>query len=111
MTKDKKFLEREVRKQILHGIKFKNIPGYEIIEEVDINDIDTSNVESFESMFKDCFNLMTIKCEDIDTSKAKSFRDMFYDCDSLKSIPVDNWDVSNGENFIGMFCDCDFLEN
>ena len=33
-TKDKKFLEREVRKQILHGGKFKNIPGYEIIEEV-----------------------------------------------------------------------------
>lgn len=78
---------------------------------VDFNDIDTSNITSFDKLF----NRLKFEYIDIsswDTYQVDSMENMFYSCEKLVSIgDIGDWDVSNVGTFRGMFFDCESLEN
>ena len=78
---------------------------------IDFNDIDTSNITSFDSLF----NHLNFEYVDIslwDTSQVDSMKNMFYSCEKLVSIgDIGEWDVSNVKTFRGMFFDCVILKS
>ena len=78
---------------------------------IDFNDIDTSNITSFDSLFNH-LNFEYIDISLWDTSKVDSMIFMFYSCEKLVSIgDIGEWDVSNVKTFRGMFFNCNVLKN
>ena len=78
---------------------------------IDFNDIDTSNITSFDSLF----NHLNFEYVDVslwDTSQVDSMKNMFYSCEKLVSIgDIGEWNVSNVKTFRGMFFDCVILKS
>ena len=78
---------------------------------IDFNDIDTSNITSFDKLFSG----MYFKYIDVslwNTSRVDSVYNMFYDCDELVSTgDISEWNVSNVKTFRGMFFHCVILES
>ena len=69
----------------------------------DYNDIDTSEIENFNSIFnKYKFIHFNGDVSKWDVSKGKSFCDMFRECFRFER-ELNLWDVSEGEDFSGMF--------
>lgn len=71
---------------------------------VDLNDIDTSEITDMNRLFADtnfCGNI-----SDWDTSKVTDMSDMFQYCQTFIGEGIENWDVSNVVNFSGMFMGC-----
>ena len=78
---------------------------------IDFNDIDTSNITSFDSLFNH-LNFEYIDISLWDTSQVDSMKNMFYSCEKLVSIgDIGEWDVSNVKTFRGMFFDCVILKS
>ena len=78
---------------------------------IDFNDIDVSNLDSFNDRYKGgIFEETYFKYIDVtywNVSNAKSMRRMFYWCDELESIgDISKWDVSNVTDMKYMFCGC-----
>ena len=84
--------------KVLDGMKFG-------ISTVLPENLDTSDVTNFASMFYDCNKLTTIPL--IDTSNGTNFYNIFYKCSSLTTIPL--IDTSNGTRFSYMFSYCSSL--
>lgn len=74
-----------------------------------INNIDTSQITNFSSMFTNNKNLQYVDTSWIDTSSAINLSNMFYSCISLKSIDVSNFNTSNVTKFDSMFYNCTSL--
>ncbi len=72
----------------------------------DFTGIDTSEVEGFKYMFKDCRQLEQIDLSTWDFSKVKSFNYMFENCTELRSIDLSGHDYSSAESLQGMFSGC-----
>ena len=70
-----------------------------------IPELDTSNGTDFSNMFRMCNSLTSIP--ELDTSKGTTFCNMFWGCESLTSIP--ELDTSNGTDFSNMFRMCNSL--
>ena len=78
---------------------------------IDFNDIDTSNITSFDRLFNH-LNFEYIDISLWDTSQVDSMKNMFYSCEKLVSIgDISEWDVSNVKTFRGMFFDCVILKS
>ena len=80
---------------------------------IDISGWDVGNVETMENMFGECHNLVSVgDLSNWDVSKVKSMSDMFYNCRKLKTIgDISKWNVSNVTNFSGMFAACNSLKS
>ena len=77
------------------------------LEEVNLINFDTGNVENFNQMFLNCFNLNEIKgLEKFIGSKAKTCSEMFRFCKSLKEINISNFDLRNATDIKQMFYFC-----
>ena len=74
-----------------------NCYGSNLIDISPLENLDVSNVISFENMFSYCENLVDISpLKNWNVSNSKSFKLMFYYCLKLVEIsPLKNWDVSN----------------
>ena len=82
---------------------------------IDFNDIDVSNLDSFNDRYKGgIFEETYFKYIDIsywDVSNVKSMHYMFYKCDKLESVgDLSNWNVSNVNDMYSMFYECKELE-
>ena len=82
------------------------------------DDIDTSEITTFESLFwnskydNDISKLKYIDVSDWDVSNVNNFRNTFYDCEELVSVgDLSDWDMTNAENISGMFYFCKSLTN
>ena len=64
--------------------------------------IDTSNVNRMDGMFRDCINLTTVP--DFNTSNVNRMDFMFYGCSKLKSVP--SFDTRNVTNMHCLFYEC-----
>ena len=83
--------------------------GCQALESVTFKDggdaFDTSDVQSFNQTFTNCFALATIPAEDIDTSSAINMACMFQGCRSL-TVDPSTWDLSKANDVSYMFRDC-----
>ena len=71
---------------------------------------DTSKVQSFKNMFKDCTALTTIDTERWSTESCKDFSGMFQNCSSLTTLNVSSFKVSKATAMDNMFSQCTSLE-
>ena len=73
---------------------------------LDVNKWDTSNVTNMGSMFYSCSSLTQLDLSNFDTTNVTDMQSMFYSCYKLTSLDVSNWDVSNVTNMYCMLSDC-----
>ena len=71
--------------------------------------LDTSDTQSFSSMFFGCYSLETVDLETLDVSYGHSFSGMFLNCYSLKELRIENWDMRNARSLNEMFSGCSGL--
>lgn len=84
---------------------------FKILEDVKLNNVDTSNVTTFGYMFMNCGKLKTIEIDQWDTSKVKNFGSMFRNCTSLESVnKIGNWNTSSATHTPNMFSGCTNLK-
>ena len=64
-------------------------------EELDVSNLDTSNAETMQGMFCECYNLTTLNLSNFDTSNVTDMRDMFYCCNNLIELDLSNFNMNN----------------
>ncbi|NMP59537.1 BspA family leucine-rich repeat surface protein [Enterococcus mundtii] len=87
---------------------FKFCSNFNVIKEVNLSNLDTSNVTHLASAFESCKNLTTINLSGWNVSNVTSMSAMFRNCTSLKSIPS-NLNAAKATNFSSMFHNCTSL--
>ena len=81
------------------------------LEEINLNNIDTSNVTTMYGMFYNCFLLSTLDLKNFNTNNVNEMYSMFAGCISLKIIYVgENWIVKEGTDIRYMFNNCGVSE-
>lgn len=83
------------------------------ITQIDVSNLDTSNIIDMDQMFLNASSLKQITgLENWNTSKVKDMSSMFYGTSSLKKIKgIENWDTSSVVNMSSMFNGAISLEN
>ena len=80
------------------------------LQYIDASDWNTSNIELYDYVFMNCYELSKIEgIENWDTSNAKSMSFMFHQCNLLSELNLNNWDISNVTDMNSMFLSCDSL--
>lgn len=81
--------------------------------DIDLTNLDTSNVTSMDNMFSNCFSLTSLNLGDkFDTSNVTSMLLMFGSCQVLTSLDLgDKFDTSNVTNMEQMFTGCYVLSS
>ena len=77
--------------------------------EMDLNNLDTSNVTNMNSMFNGCNILTSLDVSGFDTSKVTTMYRMFYICKNLTSLDVSRFDTGNVTTMYQMFYGCSKL--
>jgi surface protein len=80
--------------------------GCREIIEIDLSNLDCSQVTSCESMFDGCSSLKKLNLGTLDFSLSKNFAKMFQECRELEELDVSHFDTKNSESFERMFYDC-----
>lgn len=80
-------------------IRFQNYTGYSLQDEVD--NLDTSNMTSFENMFYGCNMMTTLDISHFDTSKVTTAYEMLRYCNNLTTLKMPNFENLQTAN--GMF--------
>ena len=76
---------------------------------IDIDNLDTSEVEAMNGMFFACTELESIDLSNLNISKVTNIRFMFGKCLKLKTINFNNPTVHKFDNIEGIFRDCKSL--
>lgn len=77
--------------------------------ELDVSELDTSNVTTMCDMFNGCTNLTTLDVSNFNTNKVNDMQNMFYECNKLSSLDVSGWVTNNVTNMVDMFYNCSQL--
>jgi len=81
-------------------------------DDIDFNDIDTSNINDMEGIFAYNSKLTKIDISEWDVSNVKTMMEMFTGCKSLESIgDISDWKIESLTDITGMFYGCDKLTN
>ena len=80
------------------------------LEEVDLHDLDISEVSDMSYMFQNCTSLKSIDLSGMDVSSVQKFVRFFKGSDSLTSIRLNGWKVNSGAHTEEFFQDCEELE-
>lgn len=84
--------------------------NFVLLEELDLSDFNTSNVENMSYMFYGCSALTSITFgDDFDTSSVTNMASMFFGCSSLTSLDLSSFDTSNVTDMNNMFYNCSSL--
>ena len=86
--------------------------GFTLLKEIrNIENLDTSNVESMDSMFLGCLNLEELDLSSWDTSNVTNMKAVFdmNNENKLKNINLAGWDTSNVTTMRNMFYGCNKL--
>ena len=101
-----------VKKVIVNpGVKVNTIGAYLFHDfrnctEMDISNLDTSNVTNMRGMFYNCSGLTSLDVTGFDTSKVTDMTDMFVGCGSLTNLDVSGFDTSKVTDMTDMFAGC-----
>lgn len=76
---------------------------------LEVSALNTSNVTSMNSTFKECDSLISLDISDWDTSNVTNMDYMFYECSALASLNVGHFDTSNVKTMNYMFSWADDL--
>ena len=76
------------------------------IHEVDLKNLDFSNITSMKCMFGNCLNLDTLDLSNFDTTNVTDMSYMFYGCSGLKILDLSNFDTTNVTCMRSMFEGC-----
>ena len=79
-------------------------------KEMDLYNLDTSNVTTMWSMFAFCKNLKTLDLSSFDTSNVTTMWNMFSNCSNLENIDLASFNTSKVTDMSGMFDECSKLE-
>lgn len=72
-----------------------------------LDNVDTANVTTMESMFEDCTNLTSIEgIDSLNTANVQDMSNMFAGCSSLKALDISGWDTTNAIDCSNMFAGC-----
>jgi len=81
-------------------------------DDIDFNDIDTSNLTDMEGAFAYKSKLSKIDISAWDVSGVKCMMEMFAGCKNLESIgDISDWKIESLTDITGMFYGCDKLTN
>ena len=86
--------------------------GCSEIQELNLNNFDTSKVTNMSSLFYGCESLIKIPDDisDWNTSNVTDMNNMFYKCKTIISLPdISKWNTSNVTDMSCMFSDCYLL--
>ena len=76
------------------------------LQNIDLSNLDTSNVVYMQYMFFNCLALTNINFSNFNTSKVTRMESMFQECKNLTSIDVTNFDTSSVTSMKRMFAFC-----
>ena len=79
------------------------------LESADLEKLDVSKVDDFESMFAWCTQLSELKISSW-KPKPKDMYHAFYRCDHLESLDLSGWNMSQIERVYEMLCNCVVLK-
>ena len=85
--------------------------GCSSLESLDLSGFDTSNVTSMGGMFSGCSSLESLDLSGFDTSNVTIMGSMFYGCNSLESLDLSGFDTSNVTDMCTMFEGCSALKS
>ena len=74
---------------------FHSTGSYNLIQTIDLENLDTSNVTNMHGMFWGCKNLKKLNISNWNTFKVTDMSYMFSKCTNLVELDLNNWDVSN----------------
>ena len=77
--------------------------------DLDIPNIETTNVTDMSGMFYNCRSLTNMNLSSFDTEKVAFMHNMFRGCSSLTSLNLSSFDTSNVQYMMLMFSDCSSL--
>ena len=97
--------------ELQYGFSFNKDDNPEQIENIVLDQYDTSNVTDMKLMFTGCSSLKSLDLSGFDTSKVTDMRFMFWDCSSLKSLDLSGFDTSKVTDMGSMFAGCSSLES
>ena len=80
------------------------------IQSLDLSAFNTSSVENFGDMFRECGLLTSLNLSNFKTSLCKSIRGMFHSCNLLQKLDISNFDTSLVTNMKSLFFNCYSLE-
>jgi len=83
--------------------------GCSSLESLNLRGFDTSNVTEVVCMFKGCRSLKSLDLSSFDTSNVTDMKQMFDGCSSLESLDLSSFDTSNVNYMPWMFCYCESL--
>ena len=76
------------------------------LKDLNLEYMNTSNVEDMSYMFGDCNKLTDIYFSDFDTSKVRDMSYMFSGCENLEELDLSSFGTSRVENMENMFYKC-----
>ena len=79
------------------------------MENIALNNFDTSRVTDMSGMFYGNRGLSDIDVTGFDTSRVQTMSNMFYGCENLKDIDLSGFETSNVRDMSGMFGNCESL--
>lgn len=80
--------------------------GLHNVKSIDTTNLDTSNVTSMTSMFRECWELTSLDLSNFDTSNVTTMDYMFAECSIIDMLDVSGFDTSNVVNMYYMFQYC-----
>jgi surface protein len=82
-----------------------------MMDNLDLSNLDVSNVTTMTHMFDSCMDLTKIDFTGFDTSSVTDMSYMFYDCRTMTSLNIDVFDMSAVTNFDYMFANSVMLRS
>ena len=107
----------------LHGLEYLNTSEVETMESMfegcsgidyfPVYYFETSNVKKMNKMFKGCSDIKypPVSMSKFYTSNVTDMSDMFNGCSSIESLDLSNFNTTNVTNMSGMFNGCSSLES
>ena len=94
---------------ILPSNMYYGFGGLSGVEEISLNNVDTSNVTNMSVMFNSCSSLTELDLSSFDTSEVTNMDSMFNGCSSLTSLDLSMFNTSNVSSMGSMFYYCSSL--
>lgn len=85
--------------------------GCSSLKELNLSNINTSNVKSMENLTYYCSSLQSLDLSSFNTYNLNNTSGMFLGCSSLEYLDLSNFDPKNIINMSNMFTGCDSLKN
>ncbi len=76
---------------------------------LNLNNWDTSKVQSFSTVFGECRSLATLNISEWNTSSVNDMHSIFSYCTALASLDLSKWNTSNVTDMGAMFIGCEML--